>query len=146
MNSLYQEQLLVLARSVREVAPLEAAQLFAHQNNPTCGDKISLSVCHENGVLTQCHIKVEGCALCAAGAGLWYQLSPQTSAAQLRQLSADVSAYLQGGGGDMNAESEANTALAVLAPIIDIKNRHRCVLLAFDAAIDLADQLDSLKI
>ena len=52
LRDLYQEVILDHNRSPRNFGPLEGADLQADGHNPLCGDKISIAVKVEDGVLT----------------------------------------------------------------------------------------------
>ena len=132
MHAVYQEQLLTLARYVRALPPIAAPDLRIAHHNPVCGDKITLSACLSDGALAQTHIAAEGCALCEAGAGLWLQLAEGKMADDLLHLADDIDAFLKQGNSD-----EAGP-FAALTPILTIKNRHKCVALAFEAGRKLS--------
>ena len=136
MNSIYQTELLALARSIRSLEALEAPTHTVELNNPVCGDNVVISVVLENSRITAHHIKAEGCALCAAGAGLWHKLTHNDTTQDLRTTKALIEAYLTGSLPTDNAKA---IALKPFEPVIAFKNRHKCVLLSFQAAAQLAD-------
>ena len=136
MHAVYQEQLLTLARHVRALPPIAAPDLHITHHNPVCGDKITLSArlsAHlSDGVLAQIHIAAEGCALCEAGAGLWLKLAEGKAADDLLHLADEIDAFLKQG------DSDEAGHFAALTPILTIKNRHKCVALAFEAGRKLS--------
>ena len=139
MDSLYQAELLALSRLVRGLPDLKNPTHSLSLNNPTCGDKVHLSVIIKDGHLHAHHISAEGCALCAAGAGLWYKLSANDTPDGMRNKQALVAEYLNN---SHSATLSANLAsLKVFTPVKLIKNRHKCVSLAFDASAKLSDLL-----
>ena len=73
MKSIYQDQLLALARHARKQTniPLIAPTYTAEVNNPVCGDRVRASVIVENNIIVEAHAEAKGCALCEAGTGLW---------------------------------------------------------------------------
>ena len=73
MQSIYQEQLLALARRVRDNKSivLSAPTHTAEVNNPVCGDRVLSTIKLENNMIIATHAEAKGCALCEAGAGLW---------------------------------------------------------------------------
>ena len=135
MDNLYQKELLALARTVRALTELPAATHSHSVNNPVCGDKITISVSYKNGAITDRHIAADGCALCAAGAGYWYARSEKADAHQLRALKAEMEAYLK----DDSPLVDKN--VSSFAPVKALRNRHKCVMLAFEASADLAQIL-----
>ena len=139
MDSLYQAELLALARSLKTLTDIPNPTQTVSLNNPVCGDRVIISVKSTAGRIDTHHIKAEGCALCAAGAGLWHQLTHLDDAQSLRDTNEQVKNYLTG----KTAQASLNHAdgLAAFAPVIAYKNRHKCVLLSFQAAAKLADLL-----
>ena len=73
MQSIYQDQLLALARRVRDKSSngLSAPTHTAEVNNPVCGDRVLSTIKVEKNIIIATHAEVKGCALCEAGAGLW---------------------------------------------------------------------------
>ena len=136
MNNLYQRQLLDLAREIREIPALSGEIHTVSLKNPLCGDRVTLNVSLKNGVVAQRHIAVEGCALCAAGAGYWYKCAAGRSIDELRSLKDELSAYLDG------KIDHITDAIEPFKAVKPLKNRHKCVLLALDASTALADKLD----
>lgn len=136
MDNLYQEQLLALAAVARNTPAL--AQ-FTHQaivNNPVCGDKVTTRLLMENGVVISCSAQVKGCALCEAGAGLWLQQANGCHLSLLSKVHDDLANWLAGNG---QIDKDLSEQYAALSPIRAIKNRHKCVLLAFTAAFSMAE-------
>ena len=68
MEQLYQERILALARAVRGAAQIEGPTHHASLSNPTCGDRVDVSLLVSNGVIDAASTHVRGCALCLA---LW---------------------------------------------------------------------------
>ena len=71
-----------------------------------------------------------GCALCEAGAGLLMDIAPQLGRRQLEQLRDELGAWLAG-----NDDADIREEMGAFAPVRDIKNRHKCVTLAFEAGV-----------
>ena len=135
MESLYQTQLLALAKFARDVPPLP---FYTHQavvNNPVCGDKVSAYLTLKDDVITDCTADVKGCALCEAGAGLWIQSVAGKSLSDLAKLHDALESWLAGKTKEIGLETGIRLdSVVALTPVRNIKNRHRCVLLAFSTA------------
>lgn len=136
MHAVYQEQLLELARTLRALSPLDAPDIQVVHHNPVCGDKITLSATLSEGALAQTHIAAQGCALCEAGAGLWLRLADGRTAVELTGLAQEMQTFLQ------QADADETGPFAAMIPVLPIKNRHKCVALAFEAGRKLAAQLN----
>jgi nitrogen fixation NifU-like protein len=78
---------------------------------------------------------VRGCALCEAGAGFALAALDGMPATQLAQVTADFAAWL--GKDHKNPPIED---MVKFMPVRDIRNRHKCVLLAFHTATTALDQ------
>ena len=128
MDALYQGQLLALARAVRGQTPLEQVTHSASIKNPTCGDKITISMSLHEGHIRSFHVHVEGCALCEAGAGLLSQISDGASTADVILKGEHLSSYLK-----QPSTTALDDRFLAFQPVQRIKNRHKCVMLAFEA-------------
>ena len=135
MQSIYQEQLLALARRVRDNSSivLSAPTHTAEVNNPVCGDRVLSTIKVEKNIIIATHAEVKGCALCEAGAGLWLNSVLGQSIASLPSYHAALTSWL--------AEQDKTDILLNFAEGLDsfitvrpIKNRHKCVTLAFSTA------------
>ena len=135
MQSIYQEQLLALARRVRDNSSivLSAPTHTAEVNNPICGDRVLSTIRVEKNIIIATHAEVKGCALCEAGAGLWLDSVLGQNIASLPSYHAALTSWL--------AEQDKTDILLNFAEGLDsfitvrpIKNRHKCVTLAFSTA------------
>ena len=130
MDALYQKQILSFAKHSRSQEFNSTAMRTASMDNPTCGDRVDISFDVTNGVIKNIGVRVRGCALCEAGAGLLLRsfdnISPQT-AHNLADGFADWMAK--------NSETIPHPEMEKFMPVREIRNRHKCVLLAFNAAI-----------
>ena len=76
-------------------------------------------------------VSVRGCALCEAGAGLLLEKFEGTSTADARKMTVDFSNWIA-----KRSEDAPNEDMATFMPVREIRNRQKCVLLAFEAAIE----------
>jgi nitrogen fixation NifU-like protein len=130
MDALYQEKILAFARSSRESVAVPDAGATATVSNPVCGDRVEVRLkLDKDGVITAASTDVRGCALCEAGAGLFVNLAPGLESASLSKLHAGFSGWLSG-----KDNNEISPSMQDFHPVRSIKNRHKCVLLAFEAA------------
>lgn len=135
MQSIYQDQLLALARHAREqkTTPLVTPTHTAEVNNAICGDRIRAAIILENDVIVAAHAEAKGCALCEAGAGLWLNSVMGQTMSSLPEYHAALKSWLEGQE-DQNNDVVFEFGLDSLAPVQAIKNRHKCVTLAFSTA------------
>ena len=130
MDQLYQERILALARATRGMEPLDEHTHEASVSNPTCGDRVDIRLKIENGTVIAASAAIRGCALCEAGAGLLTQIAPQRKQQDLERMRDALAAWLAGAD-----DSDILEEMAAFAPVRDIKNRHKCVTLAFEASV-----------
>ena len=135
MDALYQKQILALAKQSRDSVYDSQAPYTASCDNPVCGDRVDLSFAIADGKLQKLGVKVRGCALCEAGAGLALAALDGMPATQLAQVTADFAAWL--GKDHKNPPIED---MVKFMPVRDIRNRHKCVLLAFHKATAVLDR------
>ena len=130
MDALYQEKILAFARSSRENEVVPDADATATVSNPVCGDRVEVRLkLDENNIVTAASTDVRGCALCEAGAGLFVNMAPGLESASLSRLHANFSGWLAG-----DDEKDVSSPMQDFHPVRNIRNRHKCVLLAFEAA------------
>ena len=130
MEQIYQDRILAFARAARDATPLENATHRASVSNPTCGDRVDISLIVEGDRIRAVSAAVRGCALCEAGAGLQMGSLDDMPLQTLDDMRADLTAWL--GGEDM---ADINGDVAVFEPVRAIRNRHKCVTLAFEAGV-----------
>ena len=70
LRELYQEVILDHNRSPRNFGPLEDADLQADGHNPLCGDRLSVALKVDDGVVTDVLFQGSGCAISQASASL----------------------------------------------------------------------------
>ena len=128
LRDLYQEVILDHNRSPRNFGPLEGADLQADGHNPLCGDKISIAVKVEDGVLTDVRFEGSGCAISKASASLMTEGVKGKSLDEVRamferfrQLVTDQDALVDPSLGK----------LAVFAGVRDYPARVKCATLAW---------------
>ena len=130
MDALYQKQILQFAQQSRTSNFDPNAPFQASYNNPTCGDRVDISFSCTRGTIHDIGVTVRGCALSEAGAGLLLKKFEGCSTADARKMTADFSNWIS-----KLSKDAPNEDMAKFMPVREIRNRHKCVLLAFDAAI-----------
>ncbi|WP_366656515.1 iron-sulfur cluster assembly scaffold protein [Fodinicurvata sp. EGI_FJ10296] len=135
-DEIYQETLIARAKSGRERNRLPEPDATVTLDNPLCGDRVTIDVSVDEGVVTAVGHEVRGCMLCEATAAM-------------------IAAYAVGGNVDsIHAHADAVRKMikegtpapgswpdtAALGPVHGTKSRHNCVLLPFDALTDAIAQ------
>ena len=135
MDELYQKQILELAKQSRTRELDINAPLQASCDNTTCGDRVDISFALKDGAINNIGIKVRGCALCEAGAGLVLAQFEGMKQDTARQMTAQFTRWI-----GKEQDQVPNDDMAKFLPVRDIRNRHKCVLLAFQAAMKALGQ------
>ena len=135
MDALYQKQILELAKQSRTRELDINAPLQASCDNTTCGDRVDISFALKDGAINNIGIKVRGCALCEAGAGLVLAQFEGMEQDTARQMTAQFTRWI-----GKEQDQVPNDDMAKFLPVRDIRNRHKCVLLAFQAVIKALGQ------
>ena len=133
-DRLYQDQLLALARLAREHPMQDHPTHRAEMLNPSCGDKVTVSLTIDGRLVKAMAVKVRGCAICEASAGLIHHFADTHPAgmnsAAFKQMIADIPEWFA----DPDNVNLPHTACAPLMPVkLSYRNRIRCATLPFEA-------------
>ena len=132
MNDLtiYHKKILQLASTNRESLEIKDFNFSKEVKNPLCGDLVEVRIKIINNSIKNLSAKVKGCALCEASAGLVvnYFSNKNLPINDFMEyfnkwLSKDLDKY----------PDELPEELKIFLPIQDIKNRHTCIKMPFEA-------------
>lgn len=132
MNDLtiYHKKILELASANRKSLEINDFNFSKEVKNPLCGDLVEVRVNILNNSVKNLSAKVKGCALCEASAGVVvnYFLNKNLPTNDFMEyfdkwLTKNYHQY----------PSELPEELKIFLPIQDIKNRHTCIKMPFEA-------------
>ena len=132
MNDLtiYHKKILELASANRKSLEINDFNFSKEVKNPLCGDLVEVRVNILNNSVKNLSAKVKGCALCEASAGVVvnYFLNKNLPTNDFMEyfdkwLTKNYHEY----------PSELPEELKIFLPIQDIKNRHTCIKMPFEA-------------
>ena len=132
MNDLtiYHKKILELASANRKSLEINDFNFSKEVKNPLCGDLVEVRVNIINNSVKNLSAKVKGCALCEASAGVVvnYFLNKNLPTNDFMEyfdkwLNKNYDKY----------PSELPEVLKIFLPIQDIKNRHTCIKMPFEA-------------
>ena len=132
MNDLtiYHKKILKLASANRKSLEINDFNFSKEVKNPLCGDLVEVRVNILNNSVKNLSAKVKGCALCEASAGVVvnYFLNKNLPINDFMEyfdkwLTKNYHEY----------PSELPEELKIFLPIKDIKNRHTCIKMPFEA-------------
>ena len=146
LRELYQEVILDHNRSPRNFRPLKGADLRADGHNPLCGDRLSVALKVEDGLVTDVRFEGSGCAISKASASLMTERIKGQTIDEARALFDRFHRLLT----DQTAPTDdaALGKLAVFAGVRDYPARVKCAVLAWHtlrAAVDDNHELVSTE-
>ena len=132
MNDLtiYHKKILELASTNRESLEIKDFNFSNEVKNPLCGDLVEVRINILNNSIKNLSAKVKGCALCEASAGLVVNYFSNKSL-PINDFMEYFNKWLS--KNHDNYPDELPEELKIFSPIQDIKNRHTCVKMPFEA-------------
>ena len=132
MNDLtiYHKKILELASINRKSLELNDFNFSKEVKNPLCGDLVEVRINIINNSIKNVSAKVKGCALCEASAGLVVNYFSNKNL-PINDFMEHFNKWLN--DNHDNYPDELPEDLKIFSPIQDIKNRHTCVKMPFEA-------------
>lgn len=129
---IYHDEIMRLAKCRDSSGRLDDGS-HACLQNPLCGDECTLYVRLRDGLITAARHETRGCILCQAAVVRLIQLSRQTpSLAAMAELARAFDTALREG-------SALPPMLELFTPVAARRSRHRCVLLPYQALLQIAE-------
>ena len=132
MNDLtiYHKKILELASTNRKSLEIKDFNFSKEVKNPLCGDLVEVRINILNNSIKNLSAKVKGCALCEASAGLVVNYFSNKNL-PINNFMEYFNKWLS--KNHDNFPDELPEELKIFSPIQDIKNRHTCVKMPFEA-------------
>lgn len=127
LRELYQQVILDHNRKPRNFRQLEGANRTVEGYNPLCGDKITLYLDVENGVIKDAAFQGSGCAISKAAASMMTESVIGKPEGEAEALFQRVHSMLTGD----NGAGAGVGKLAVFAGVREFPSRVKCVTLAW---------------
>jgi nitrogen fixation NifU-like protein len=125
-EAIYNEAIVKAGRDRSHAGRLEAPDVSITRDNPLCGDRVTLDLSLADGRVERIMHKTRGCLLSEAAAALLARRAPAETAELVGLLEA-VRRFLEGEGPPPSPD------LAMFEPVRQVRSRHECVLLPFEA-------------
>jgi len=138
--SIYQEKILSLAAKNKKTIALKDFNRSFEMRNPMCGDEVKVRVKLVETKIIDISAVVRGCALCEASAGLVVDLFKNNNVPDEKFLEKFFS-WLE--NAEKNLSDQLPIEMEIFEPIREIRNRHKCITMPFEAtyrSIDLRDK------
>lgn len=131
--SIYQEKILNLAADNKKNKAIEDYNRSAEVKNPMCGDEVKVRIKLIDNQIDKISATVRGCALCEASAGLVVKLFEKNEMPS-KSFISDFKKWLD--SSDQKLLESLPNEISIFRPIKEIKNRHKCITMPFEATID----------
>ena len=138
--SIYQEKILSLAAKNKNIVALKDFNRSFDMRNPMCGDEVKVRIKLVETKIIDISAVVRGCALCEASAGLVVELFKNKNVPDENFLEEFFS-WLE--NAEKNLSDQLPIEMNIFEPIREIRNRHKCITMPFEAtyrSIDLRDE------
>ena len=138
--SIYQEKILSLAAKNKKTIALKDFNRSFEMRNPMCGDEVKVRIKLVETKIIDISAVVRGCALCEASAGLVVDLFKNNDVPDEKFLEEFFS-WLE--NAEKNLSDQLPIEMEIFEPIREIRNRHKCITMPFEAtyrSIDLRDK------
>lgn len=136
----FTREILRIAARATGAGRLEAPQGTATRRSPTCGDRIRIDVALCDHAIRELAHDTRACVLCQASASILASSAAGQTRNTLKVLRESVASMLKDGGAPP-ATPFADYAL--LQPAAAHRNRHGCVLLPIDAALEALESAEA---
>ena len=130
--SIYQDKILSLAAENKKSTAIEDFNRSYEMKNPMCGDEVKIRIKLLNNQIDNISAIVRGCALCEASAGLTVKLFKKSKMPNSNFIEEFLN-WLE--YKNQNLSNSLPKEINIFTPIRDIKNRHKCITMPFEATI-----------
>ena len=130
--SIYQDKILSLAAENKKSTAIEDFNRSYEMKNPMCGDEVKIRIKLLNNHIDNISAIVRGCALCEASAGLTVKLFTKSKMPNSNFIEEFLN-WLE--YKNQNLSNSLPQEINIFTPIRDIKNRHKCITMPFEATI-----------
>ena len=148
LRELYQEVILDHNRRPRNFRTIEGASRHAEGYNPLCGDRLSLYLEVEDGVIKDASFQGSGCAISKASASMMTDSVKGKTLSETRDMFEQFHRMVTGNA-DPLASSERLGKLAVFEGVRNYPARVKCASLAWHtlrSAVDAKDDVVSTEV
>ena len=130
--SIYQDKILSLAAENKKSIAIQDFNRSYEMKNPMCGDEVKVRIKLLNNQIDDISAIVRGCALCEASAGLTVKLFKKSEMPNSNFIEEFLN-WLE--YKNENLSNSLPQEINIFTPIRDIKNRHKCITMPFEATI-----------
>jgi len=139
LDDIYKEVILDHYKSPRNKRDLPGAELTGSQNNPLCGDEITVFAHAEDGSIADVSFQGAGCSISQSSASMMTEAVQGKTVGQARILAEDFRGMM---AGDVEPDEDEFGDLVALKGVVKYPIRIKCAVLAWDVlqeALETAD-------
>lgn len=136
---IYNDAILALANSDTASAKIDGPDGIATCDNPLCGDRVTIAVNIDDGRISGVAQTTRGCLLTRAAAAFVVDMARDSLVDSFPGYRHALRAYLR-----QERDEPPDPKLAIFAPVREVKSRHDCIMIAFDA-LNAASGQDAVK-
>ncbi|GAA0384654.1 SUF system NifU family Fe-S cluster assembly protein [Paenibacillus motobuensis] len=129
LDDLYRRVIMDHYKNPRNRGKFDDDSLTVDLNNPTCGDRISLQLKLEDGVVKDARFTGEGCSISMSSASMMTEAVKGRTYAEAMDLASRFSSLMQGEAVDFDEYEE----LEALSGVNKFPARIKCATLAWNA-------------
>lgn len=133
LDNLYRQVIMDHYKNPRNRGSLEDGNLTVDMNNPTCGDRIHLTMKLDNGIVADAKFEGEGCSISMASASMMTQAIIGQDADSALKLAHIFSEMIQGKELDDEEEDLDLGDIEALQGVSKFPARIKCATLAWKA-------------
>lgn len=127
LHDLYQQVIIDHSQHPHNCCVCESANHIKDGYNPLCGDKLTLYVKEENGVITDASFQGSGCAIFMASASMMTDVIKGKTVEEIKKIYQDFHVLVT--SGDMTEIPKEVGKLAVFAGVSEFPLRVKCATL-----------------
>lgn len=132
LDTLYRQVIMDHYKNPRNKGVLEDGSLTVNMNNPTCGDRIQLTMNVEDGIVTESRFDGEGCSISMSSASMMTQAIKGKKIEEAIKLSKIFSDMMQGKEYDEDDSIDLGD-IEALQGVAKFPARIKCATLAWKA-------------
>jgi nitrogen fixation protein NifU and related proteins len=132
LDTLYRQVIMDHYKNPRNKGILEDGSLTVNMNNPTCGDRIQLTMNVEDGIVTESRFDGEGCSISMSSASMMTQAIKGKKIEEALKLSKIFSDMMQGKEYDEDDSIDLGD-IEALQGVAKFPARIKCATLAWKA-------------
>jgi nitrogen fixation NifU-like protein len=136
LDDIYKEVILDHYKNPRNKRDLPGAELSSTQNNPLCGDEITVFVHEDGDTIAEVTFKGAGCSISQSSASMMTEAVSGKPVADALALAADFRGMM---AGEVEPDEDGFGDLVALKGVVKYPIRIKCAVLAWDVLQEALD-------